>query len=167
MGKNECSDLFNKFYEVKCTNNDQAKMELKRLQRIGSGEVFFEGDEKYAMPLWNLHLSQCYVCTKNSIWRGEELIYPAYKLEIKAHHSMPQEIKEDFCEASQICLISPRGSAALARLCIQKLCKILGGHGEKIDSDIALLVKNGLNSKYQKMLDSVRVIGNECVHPGK
>jgi hypothetical protein len=43
----------------------------------------------------------------------------------------------------------------------------VGAHGKDINDDIANLVKKGLAPLVQKALDSVRVIGNEAVHPGK
>lgn len=55
----------------------------------------------------------------------------------------------------------------MLRLCIQKLCKELGEPGKNIDTDIASMVAKGLNPLVQKSLDSVRVIGNESVHPGE
>lgn len=69
-------------------------------------------------------------------------------------------------EAGKILTLSPRGAAALLRLAIQKLCALLGEKGKNIDEDIANLVKKGLSPLVQKALDSVRVIGNEAVHPG-
>ncbi len=80
---------------------------------------------------------------------------------------MPDEIKEDFKEARQVFPTSPRSSAALLRLVIQKLCKHLGYSGENINDDIRKMVANGLDTLIQQAFDAVRVIGNESVHPGQ
>ena len=42
----------------------------------------------------------------------------------------------------------------------------LGQPGKDINDDIAALVKEGLPVKVQMALDSLRVTGNEAVHPG-
>ncbi|MEZ5823965.1 MAG: DUF4145 domain-containing protein [Geminicoccaceae bacterium] len=80
---------------------------------------------------------------------------------------MPEEIERDFCEAASIVELSPRGSAALARLCVEKLVTRLGAQGDNLNSRIQYLVDQGLPVRIQKALDTVRVIGNEAVHAGK
>jgi hypothetical protein len=110
--------------------------------------------------------SRCDHCSEDAIWFSNGLIFPASSQAPPANTDLPDDIKLDYEEASQILNHSPRGAAALLRLCIQKLCKHLGESGKNINNDIAELVKKGLNPTIQKSLDVVRVIGNEAVHPG-
>jgi hypothetical protein len=95
------------------------------------------------------------------------LVYPVRGEAPLPNPDMPEDVRLDFDEAGRIFQISPRGAAALLRLAIQKLCRELGGKGQNIDDDIAMLVKNGLDVRIQRSLDIVRVIGNESVHPGQ
>jgi len=114
----------------------------------------------------NLHLSRCYNCDKISVWVHDKLLFPSHKTIVQPNADLPDEIIRDFEEARDIVDQSPRGAAAILRLCIQKLCASLGEKGKNIDDDIASLVRKGLNPLIQKSLDIVRVIGNEAVHPG-
>ena len=55
----------------------------------------------------------------------------------------------------------------MIRLAIQKLCKRLDKPGKNLNDDIGALVADGLDPRIQKALDTVRVIGNNAVHPGQ
>jgi hypothetical protein len=148
----------------------EAKEELKLyVTRRHSGQVFLtEEDTKFpVLSAENLYLSECYNCKKYAVWTYQSLVFPPSRAGTPPNADLPEEIRTDFEEARAIVNLSPRGAAALLRLCLQKLCKHLGEKGERIDDDIASLVAKGLNPVIQKSLDIVRVIGNESVHPGE
>jgi len=115
----------------------------------------------------NMNISQCVHCDKYSIWIDEKMIYPFSGSAPMPNPDLPTDILVDYDEARNILSFSPRSSVALLRLIIQKLCKHLGEKGNNINEDIGSLVKKGLPEKVQKALDSVRVIGNNAVHPGQ
>ncbi len=94
------------------------------------------------------------------------MIYPIGGVSPLPNSDIPEDISADYLEAREIATASPRGAAALLRLCIQKLCIHLGQPGKDLNKDIGALVAEGLNPMIQKSLDIVRVIGNESVHPG-
>ena len=112
-------------------------------------------------------VSYCERCEQNTIWHGEIIIFPQNSIVERPNSDLPQEIIDDYNEAALVLNLSPRSAAALLRLSIQKLCKVLGESGKDINKDIKSLVTKGLPSKVQEALDSVRVIGNEAVHPGE
>jgi len=126
-------------------------------------------------PLW---ASLCSHCNKYSYWLADphsedseavsgKLIIPRTTIAPLPHPDMPDSVKYDYEEAREICSASPRGSAALLRLSVQKLCKELGEKGKNINDDVANLVKKGLPLEIQQALDIIRVVGNNAVHPGE
>jgi hypothetical protein len=119
-----------------------------------------------AYTLLNTMIAKCTNCEEVSIWINEKMIYPLSGNVESANADLPEEIKNDYNEAKNIVNVSPRGAAALLRLAVQKLCIHLGEKGKNINDDIESLVKKGLPKTMQQALDSVRVIGNNAVHPG-
>jgi hypothetical protein len=140
-------------------------------QRVMAGELYFDPilAELERLPvLANAHVSRCFACKKHTIWVCEDYVFPTPPdVVIDPNADMNDDIQRDFKEAASILKLSPRGAAALLRLCIQKLCKQLGEPGDNINTDIGSLVKKGLDVRVQRALDIVRVIGNETVHPGQ
>ncbi len=109
----------------------------------------------------------CQHCREESVWLRDRVIYPDVNGGPPPNPDLPEDIRSDYLEAQGIVGRSPRGAAALLRLCVQKLCKHLGEPGKNINDDIASLVKKGLPKAVQQALDTVRVIGNQAVHPGQ
>lgn len=122
-------------------------------------------NEKEKVEITNLFFSRCATCYKKTVWINDEMVYPD-KSAPTPNTEMPQEVLRLYLEAASIQSKSPRGAAALLRLSIQVLCKELGESGKNINNDIANLVKKGLPEIVQQSLDTVRVIGNDAVHPG-
>jgi hypothetical protein len=142
---------------------------LPWVDQMLSGLVFLQEarDSEYLkLEVHNLYLSKCFNCQKIAVWVNDRLLFPRTKTGVQPNSDLPEGIVRDFEEAREITDASPRGAAALLRLCIQKLCKHLGEKGRTLDEDIGSLVKKGLDPLIQKSLDVVRVIGNEAVHPG-
>lgn len=124
----------------------------------------------------------CSKCENTNLWRlthfvdGQfgrfdekaELTYPDFGFAALPAEDMPEDVKTDYVEAARIFSRSPRGAAALLRLGLQKLCKHLGQDGENINNDIrSLASKNILPPLVVKVADTVRIMGNNAVHPGE
>jgi len=146
------------------------RLELSKFfEQIDSGMPFIHDKaqpEYVSSYLHNLVITKCFSCEEISIWVGDRVVFPFSRACDPPNSDLPTEIQEDHKEAQTIVNASPRGAAALLRLCVQKICVELGEKGNKIDDDIAALVAKGLDSKIQQALDVVRVVRNEAVHPG-
>lgn len=133
------------------------------------GPSFFstQPKDRRATLIKEMSVCRCLHCRQFSIWWQGNMVHPDSSTAPMPNSDLPDDIRQDFEEARSIINRSPRGAAALLRLCVQKLCAHLGESGKNINQDIAGLVKKGLNPRIQKSLDIVRVIGNEAVHPGE
>jgi hypothetical protein len=131
----------------------------------------FWGDAKAHLASWvsakGLKIAFCAHCNNHSVWQEATVVFPDSSAAPLPNKDLPPEMLADYAEARSILSRSPRGAAALLRLVIQKLCKHLGEPGKDINTDIGNLVKKGLPSSLQKAFDTLRVIGNNAVHPGQ
>ena len=111
----------------------------------------------------------CVKCKKYSIWHSYKMIHPLLGEAPLPHQDLPYDIRRDYDEASTVLSLSPRSSAALLRLAIEKLTiHILKDEvGRDLNDNIKKLVDNGLPVLIQQSLDILRVIGNNALHPGQ
>ena len=151
-------------------HDQKAKESAEEILRpLASGVPFLHSEEEGTFCnslIGNTQISACYSCGKIAIWLYGKLVYPADQSGPEPNVDIPDDILKDYQEASTILDLSPRGAAALLRLCIQKICIHLGEDGKDLNTDIGSLVEKGLDQRVQKSLDTVRVVGNESVHPG-
>lgn len=114
-----------------------------------------------------ISFSVCKVCSEESLWLNEELVYPFENTVENPSPLMPEEVKVIYDEARAVLNISPRSSAALLRLALEILLPYLGADKATINNMIQQLVdERKAISRVQKAMDSLRVIGNDAVHPG-
>ncbi len=116
-----------------------------------------------------LYSCRCECCGYISFWYDDKLIWPLNTGIVAPYEEMPEDIKSLYNEARSIVELSPKGSCAILRLALQKLCNRLANQDEKkkIDGAIKKLVQNGLPSTLQMAMDTVRIVGDEAVHPGE
>lgn len=112
--------------------------------------------------------SLCEACGREAIYIGGRIARPAETDAPPPAVDLPSDCVGDYEEAGTVLPHSPRSAAALMRLVVQKLLPHLGATKKAIDAAIGELVANGkIKTQIQQALDTVRVIGNESVHPGE
>lgn len=127
--------------------------------------LLIRGTKEGARDHPDYDISSCNNCHNVAIWYKDEMVYPLSRSSPMPNNDLPQEIKDDYNEARDIVERSPRAACALLRLSIEKICnEQVPGSGD-LNAKIAKLVTQGLDSRIQRALDSVRVIGGEAVHP--
>ena len=111
--------------------------------------------------------AMCVNCHELSFWLGEKLIFPRQSTFAGPNKDMSEEIRNLYSEAADIYPYSSRASAALLRLCVEKLCTDDLGENGDLNTCIGNLVKKGLSVHIKQALDYCRVIGNTALHAGK
>lgn len=114
----------------------------------------------------------CNSCQKVSIWidsRGNvpKQIYPQKSQYEPAHKDMPEKIKDIYNQAGQCLSISAGASAALSRVCLEKLLEELNYTKGDLNDSIAKVIKDGkVSSDTAYLLDIIRGFGNQGAHTG-
>lgn len=128
-------------------------------------DLFYPGGQKSGFSA-----AFCAHCTGRSVWLNGDakMVVPDRGSALRPAVDMPEDVKADYEEAASIFSRSPRAAAALLRLALQKLCIHLGEKGDRIDVDVRELArKNVLPQLLIKVADTVRITGNNAVHPGE
>lgn len=147
-----------------------AKQRWSHLNAIGNGYIYSNISntaifKELLSEDWTISL--CEHCSEVAIWHNDSMIYPKKIIVNQPNSDLDEDIRNDYLEAAHVYSESPRAAAALLRLALQKLCVQLGEKGKDINTDIGELVKKGLSPQVQKSLDTLRIVGNNAVHPGQ
>lgn len=139
----------------------------KKTGYLSQSPGYTAGADMSVADLGNCSFSKCDYCRNAALWQGKQLAFPLVPSAPPPHKDMPKEVNALYEEAARIAAFSPRAAAALLRLAIDQLTGILGETDRDLNKRIGGLVQKGLPATVQQALDSVRLIGNDAVHPGE
>lgn len=189
------SDHFSMVNSLKCPICDVVATQTVSKNGINiKKEITLKEEETIKIPSFISYVVQlkCHSCNNESVWitrkinnsypwditndndgsnyqqfEFEKLLFPFTNNEApEPNKDMPTDVLEIYNESSMILQYSPRASAALSRLAIEKLVEHLDAEGKDLNIKIGNLSKKGLGQDVIQMLDVVRIFGNNAVHPG-
>jgi len=125
-------------------------------------------------------ISTCVICNELILWKGSvirssdglivgygSVVYPRKSPVPSPDENMPASVKKIYKDAAEIYPISAPAAAAMLRLALETLLKEEDFKGVNLNDAIAKAVEAGVDDHVQKAMDSIRIIGNEGVHPGE
>lgn len=112
--------------------------------------------------------TKCQACSKEAIWEDDNLIYPMFEARGADLDSIPDELKNDYIEASKVLQLSPKASATLSRRCLQGILRDQGINKRTLSQEIDEVIANGnLPNALRDNVDAIRNVGNFAAHPSK
>jgi hypothetical protein len=142
------------------------------IERLKDNVLTYEYQEppqSLKVKLVNLYVSRCYSCRGFAIWVRDRLVFPIRGKEpadiiegevIEGDFKDIEEDKtaDDIQKATAILNRSPKGAAALIRICIRKMMPLLEQSGKNLDDNISSLVGKGLEVEIQQSMDLRQVL---------
>jgi Domain of unknown function (DUF4145) len=151
------------------------------IERLKDNVLTYEYQDPRTLKvkLVNLHVSRCYSCKGFAIWVRDRLVFPIrgkeppdiiegdFKEVIKGDFKEIEEDKtaDDIQEATAIFNSSPKGAAALIRICIRKMMPLLEQSSKSLDDNISSLVRKGLEVEIQQSMDLRQVLRQSPLKP--
>lgn len=111
-------------------------------------------------------VAKCQICGDFSIWaeKKEQMLYPKAIINKMPHEDMPEDIRADYMEAKEIEHLSPRGTCALLRLAIAKLCHDIVPGDQSLCKKLPHLIKKGLPEQIRTIFEVVRLTENQSTN---
>jgi hypothetical protein len=136
-----------RYHAIACPNTDCKKLylmiELRKLNRVGSGNYYSEGGVIKAWPL---------------LPESSAKPQPSY---------IPEQIVTDYNEACRIKTLSPKASATLARRCLQGMIRDFWGIKKSNLKDAIDALEDKVTPEVWGAIDAVRSVGNIGAHMEK
>lgn len=109
----------------------------------------------------------CTACSKASLWREDEMIYPDVGIAPPPHPMMPEKIYHYYDMARKASRNLPEASCAFLRQGIAELLVLLGESGTDFNADIDNLVEREFgNRAFWVPMFKARLAGFDIIKPG-
>lgn len=96
------------------------------------------------------------------------MVHPSVSTTPLAHEDMPEDVKEVYDKARAVFPFSHEASSAMLRSALEQLLNHLDPSSNNLSKKLDRLIQKGtLPEPVIQAMDSIRLIGNDAIHPGK
>ena len=130
-------------------------------------EMYAEENTDDFFHLGKYMLCTCLYCNQKSIWYKKNMVLPPIGEVPPPNHDLRDDIKEDYNEARNILVYSPRAACAILRLAIDKLMTQVGFDKYQVTKNKKDSGENNLNNKLGRTLERLSMKGKTQIEAGK